>query len=280
MDARRSRVLSPMGIGADQVDRRTLVMSEILGAVAVEIATELDQTVTDEEALAVLRETAGESPALNDPECARIAAAGSKLQILVTKLGDDADIAMLQEMFEAADIEHQPALRPLGPDRRGPSPAPARSRSSRCGAPPRPEVTSELERLRGVMDRLRARCPWDAEQTHRSLLNHLVEETAEVVDAVETGDRRRPARGTRRPAAPGLLPRPDRRAGGSLRSRRRGPRRLRQAGAPPSPRVRRRGRARGHVADVGAAQAGREGPHLRPGGHRGVAQRRRPRSRR
>lgn len=97
-----------VGIGPDQVDRRTLVMSEILGAVAVEIATELDQTVTDEEALAVLRETAGESPALNDPECARIAAAGSKLQILVTKLGDDADIAMLQEMFEAVPVDLNP----------------------------------------------------------------------------------------------------------------------------------------------------------------------------
>ena len=49
-------------------------------------------------------------------------------------------------------------------------------------------MTSELERLRGVMDRLRAECPWDAQQTHRSLLKHLVEESAEVVDAVETGD--------------------------------------------------------------------------------------------
>ena len=49
-------------------------------------------------------------------------------------------------------------------------------------------MTSELERLRGVMDRLRAECPWDAQQTHRSLLKHLIEESAEVVDAVETGD--------------------------------------------------------------------------------------------
>ncbi len=46
---------------------------------------------------------------------------------------------------------------------------------------------SELERLRQIMVDLRDRCPWDAEQTHASLLNHLVEETAEVVDAVETG---------------------------------------------------------------------------------------------
>ena len=96
------------GIGPDQVDRRTLVMSEILGAVAVEIATELGQTVTDEEALAVLRETAGDSPALNDPECARIAASGSKLQILVAKLGEDADIAQLQEMFEGVDVKLNP----------------------------------------------------------------------------------------------------------------------------------------------------------------------------
>lgn len=49
-------------------------------------------------------------------------------------------------------------------------------------------MTSELERLRQVMARLRSSCPWDAKQTHQSLLTHLIEETAEVVDAVETGD--------------------------------------------------------------------------------------------
>lgn len=48
-------------------------------------------------------------------------------------------------------------------------------------------MTSELERLRQIMADLRDGCPWDAQQTHRSLLNHLVEETAEVIDAVETG---------------------------------------------------------------------------------------------
>lgn len=47
---------------------------------------------------------------------------------------------------------------------------------------------SELERLRGVMAELRVKCPWDAKQTHRSLLNHLIEEACEVVDAVEAGD--------------------------------------------------------------------------------------------
>ena len=35
---------------------------------------------------------------------------------------------------------------------------------------------------------LRERCPWDIEQTHRSLLPYLIEETYEVVDAVEQLD--------------------------------------------------------------------------------------------
>ena len=41
-----------------------------------------------------------------------------------------------------------------------------------------------------VMDRLRAPggCPWDAEQTHTSLLRYLVEECYELVDAVERED--------------------------------------------------------------------------------------------
>lgn len=46
---------------------------------------------------------------------------------------------------------------------------------------------AELIRLAAVVRRLRVECPWDAEQTHRSLVNHLVEEAAEVVDAVEAG---------------------------------------------------------------------------------------------
>ncbi|MDO5535845.1 MAG: MazG family protein [Propionibacteriaceae bacterium] len=36
------------------------------------------------------------------------------------------------------------------------------------------------------MAALRAGCPWDAEQTHRSLVTYLIEETAEVVEAIES----------------------------------------------------------------------------------------------
>ena len=46
---------------------------------------------------------------------------------------------------------------------------------------------SEVERLVGVMHRLRRDCPWDAEQTHASLVPYLVEEACEVVDAIEAG---------------------------------------------------------------------------------------------
>ncbi|MGB8962240.1 MAG: MazG family protein [Pseudonocardiaceae bacterium] len=41
-----------------------------------------------------------------------------------------------------------------------------------------------------VMDRLRSPggCPWDAEQTHRSLMPYLIEETYELYQALEDGD--------------------------------------------------------------------------------------------
>ena len=40
-----------------------------------------------------------------------------------------------------------------------------------------------------VMDRLRTECPWDQEQTHRSLAKYLLEETYETLEAIESGDR-------------------------------------------------------------------------------------------
>jgi XTP/dITP diphosphohydrolase len=45
--------------------------------------------------------------------------------------------------------------------------------------------------LVAAMDRLRSPggCPWDAEQTHESLVPYLIEETYELVEAIESGDR-------------------------------------------------------------------------------------------
>ncbi|MGA1784687.1 MAG: MazG family protein [Pontimonas sp.] len=48
-----------------------------------------------------------------------------------------------------------------------------------------------LEQLIATMARLRgeAGCEWDREQTHESLVRFLIEETYELVDAIESGDR-------------------------------------------------------------------------------------------
>ncbi|MCS0498902.1 nucleoside triphosphate pyrophosphohydrolase [Protaetiibacter mangrovi] len=47
-----------------------------------------------------------------------------------------------------------------------------------------------LEELVAVLEHLRAPggCAWDREQTHASLVQYLVEETYELVDAIEAGD--------------------------------------------------------------------------------------------
>lgn len=54
-----------------------------------------------------------------------------------------------------------------------------------------PEAHPELDRLIAVMAYLRAPggCAWDAEQTHESLAKYLIEESHELVDAIENGTR-------------------------------------------------------------------------------------------
>ena len=50
---------------------------------------------------------------------------------------------------------------------------------------------SQLEDLLDTAHKLRAPggCPWDAEQTHESLVKYLLEETYELIDAIESGKR-------------------------------------------------------------------------------------------
>ncbi len=52
-------------------------------------------------------------------------------------------------------------------------------------------MTTGVARLVEVMDTLRSSdgCDWDQEQTHESLTKYLVEETFELVDAIEHGNR-------------------------------------------------------------------------------------------
>src|SRR5690625_7403583 len=55
---------------------------------------------------------------------------------------------------------------------------------------PTPDASGVREFL-AVMNRVRSPggCPWDAEQTQRSLTPHLLEEAYEVVEAIERGSR-------------------------------------------------------------------------------------------
>ncbi len=46
-------------------------------------------------------------------------------------------------------------------------------------------VGAELVRFEQLVRTLRDRCPWDREQTHQSLTRHLLEETYEVLEAIE-----------------------------------------------------------------------------------------------
>jgi len=51
-----------------------------------------------------------------------------------------------------------------------------------------PDVEGTLDRGLALVRLLREHCPWDAAQTPRSLLPHLLEETHEVTEAVREGD--------------------------------------------------------------------------------------------
>lgn len=62
--------------------------------------------------------------------------------------------------------------------------------SSHAAPAPRAVPGSALLAAVAVMDRLRSPggCPWDADQTHASLVRYLVEECFELVQAIEDGD--------------------------------------------------------------------------------------------
>ncbi|MBW3087855.1 MazG family protein [Bifidobacterium sp. 82T24] len=53
------------------------------------------------------------------------------------------------------------------------------------------EAKTALDRVKAIVDILYSPggCPWDGRQTNRTLLKHLLEETYEYIDAVETDDR-------------------------------------------------------------------------------------------
>jgi len=64
--------------------------------------------------------------------------------------------------------------------------------SPRKNITPRKAQRPAIQELLDVMARLRAPdgCPWDLEQTHRSIIYHAVEEIYELMDAIEADDDR------------------------------------------------------------------------------------------
>jgi XTP/dITP diphosphohydrolase len=105
----------------------------------------------------------------------RVAADATVPAALREQLGAEADDAtapapdvLLTTAHDPADPRHAGADTVLGP----------------------PPGSALLDAV-AVMDRLRSPggCPWDAEQTHSSLLQYLVEECYELYQAVEDGDR-------------------------------------------------------------------------------------------
>ena len=61
-----------------------------------------------------------------------------------------------------------------------PSEKPTQGPSPKSGAAP-----GVLDRALALVVFLRENCPWDADQTPESLIPHLLEETQEVVDAIQ-----------------------------------------------------------------------------------------------
>src|SRR5438477_4128814 len=53
---------------------------------------------------------------------------------------------------------------------------------------PEPSVAAAVSRLDELTRRLRRECPWDREQTERTIVPHTVEEAYELADAAERGD--------------------------------------------------------------------------------------------
>ncbi|MDP6347284.1 MAG: nucleoside triphosphate pyrophosphohydrolase [Dehalococcoidia bacterium] len=51
-----------------------------------------------------------------------------------------------------------------------------------------PNAQGGFPHLKRIISRLRRSCPWDREQTHRSLASNLLEECYEALDAIDQGD--------------------------------------------------------------------------------------------
>ncbi len=182
--------------------------------------------------------------------------AGERRTPLADGRGGDPTTLLEQKKNDAHDRVGRGAQRPLyaRPDRlrrRASSrrPRPRRPRAeTRDRQPPASNpvgggdgLAAALVDLQELAERLRRECPWDREQTARTIVPHTVEEAYEVADAALAGDDAKLARRARRPPLPDGLPRAPARGARRRRPGRGGARHPRQARPPPPARLRRRG---------------------------------------
>ncbi|TDD44346.1 MazG family protein [Kribbella antibiotica] len=109
----------------------------------------------------------------------------------------DGDVRAHWAWLAAAAVDGQRVVWLVGEDG---EPGLLRLVAEQLNAEPRPPY--EVEILHGsydvpgarlidlvrVMDRLRRNCPWDQEQTHKSLAKYLLEETYETLEAIDLGN--------------------------------------------------------------------------------------------
>jgi XTP/dITP diphosphohydrolase len=105
--------------------------------------------------------------------------------------GVDPDLLGAKPAPEVSDLLAEAAEHPIvlfAARAEDPRVAALRNAGSRVLGPP---PGTRLLHAAWVMDRLRSPggCPWDAEQTHESLRQYLVEETYELLEAIEQDDR-------------------------------------------------------------------------------------------
>jgi XTP/dITP diphosphohydrolase len=122
-------------------------------------------------------------------------------EVQVTEVGDDAVALRAGRLAEAADGGRLVVWFGSPDGDPGLTDALAEHLVRRAVAAEPPEIEllggshdlpgARLLDLVAVMDRLRSPggCPWDAEQTHASLAPYLLEESHEVLEAIESGDR-------------------------------------------------------------------------------------------
>ena len=121
-----------------------------------------------------------------------VAAAGTTGPLLVGQCDRPSVLSDIKLSVEEGPTGHRPAA--PRPARRvgdrggvgGPGPVVEPDHLTSLWIPGLAEpVAAELERFAELVRRLRAECPWDREQTHQSLTRHLVEESYEVLDAID-----------------------------------------------------------------------------------------------